>query len=104
LFYEILDVRQERASSFALLVLGMNSIAASTKAFKTRSSPHLLRHFTRTPFRSVGPVFEATLLGSRVFGVDLAGVVVDAAPQGVRAPVTPVRTACCESAHAALHV
>ena len=39
LFYEILDVRQERASSFALLVLGMNSIAASTKPSKNRSSP-----------------------------------------------------------------
>ena len=62
MFYEILDVRQERASSFALLVLGMNSIAASTNAFKKPLVAALLRHFTRAPYQIVGPTFEATLL------------------------------------------
>lgn len=65
LFYEILDVRQKRASSFPLLVLGMNSIAAYClyEAFEKPLVAALLRHFTPAPFQILGPAFEATLLG-----------------------------------------
>jgi hypothetical protein len=59
-------------------------------------------HTHALPERRAGIRGQAA--GSRVFGVDLAGVEVDAAPQGLPAPVTAVRAACCESAHAALHV
>ena len=66
LCYEILDVRQKRAWSFPLLVLGMNSIAAYClyEAFEKPLVAALLRHFTRTPFQILGPAFEATLLGA----------------------------------------
>jgi len=63
LFDEILDVQRRRAQSFQLLVLGMNSIAASTNAFEKPLVAALLRHFTRAPFQILGPAFEATLLG-----------------------------------------
>jgi heparan-alpha-glucosaminide N-acetyltransferase len=66
LFYEILDVRQKRAWSFPLLVLGMNSIAAYClyEAFEKPFVAALLRHFTHAPFQILGPAFEATLLGA----------------------------------------
>jgi heparan-alpha-glucosaminide N-acetyltransferase len=65
LFYEILDVRQKRAWSFPLLVMGMNSIAAYClyEALEKPLVAALLRHFTHAPFQILGPAFEATLLG-----------------------------------------
>jgi heparan-alpha-glucosaminide N-acetyltransferase len=65
LFYEILDVRRKRTSSFPLLVLGMNSIAACClyEALEKPLVAALLRHFTRAPFQILGPALEATLLG-----------------------------------------
>jgi hypothetical protein len=53
LFYEILDVRQKLGSSFPLLVLGMNAVAAY-EAFEKPLVAALLRHFTRAPFQILG--------------------------------------------------
>jgi predicted acyltransferase len=59
-------VRQRRRSSFPLLVLGMNSIAAYClyEALEKPVAEAVLRHFNRAAFDILGPAFESTLVGA----------------------------------------
>jgi hypothetical protein len=82
LFYEILDVRQKRAWSFPLLVRGMNSIAACRGVLENRSSRPRY-DLSHVPLPDPRPGIRGHPARSRLFGVDLAGVVADAPPQGL---------------------
>ena len=98
LFYEIVDVRQKRRWTFPLLVLGMNSIAAYCldEAFvKPLGRGTATTFHTRAVPRARPRAFEGTLVGARVSGVDLAGLVVDVPPQDLRAALVRSRCESC---------